>query len=410
MKGERNNSNYLDLRKLKTYVIDSENSKEKDDAISYERLKSNEYIWVHIANPTEYIKKDDEIDKIAYSRLSTLYLIEKTIYMLPISNLENLSGFASDRITKAISMRIELDKEGDIKSYYLTKSIIKPTYILNYEEVDELLELQPLEESDLIRINILTKLRRSKRIKNGAIFINQDQGKFINSKINPVISIQEKLSSNLLVEECMILMGNVLAKHCSEQGIPMIYRIQTASVIPRRDINISDNIYSSYLKRILKKAIYCTTSEKHFSLSIDSYIHCTSPIRRYVDFIVHRQVTSYLNGEECYSLDNMKEIVKVVNSRSFDNINTYRQEQKECTANWLKSKKSKIWKSYFIMWLRKSENIMIMKIPEIEIDIICCLRNAGNYKLGQQLLTQYYDFDSDKGNFIFDLFKLNKAD
>tara|TARA_Y100001968_G_C19397554_1_gene739194 strand:- start:393 stop:1625 length:1233 start_codon:yes stop_codon:yes gene_type:complete len=410
MKGEWNDYNYLDLRTLKTYVIDSEDTKEKDDAISYEKINGKEYIWVHIANPTEYIKKDDELDKIAYSRLSTLYLVEKTIYMLPILDLDYLSGFSIERTTKALSMRIELDETGEIKSYYLTKTIIKPTYILNYYEVEEVLDLQPLEESDLIRLNYLTKLRRNQRRNKGAILIHQIQGTFTKSNTNPELVIKEKLGSNLLVEECMILMGNVIALHSAQQRIPLIYRVQAAINIPNRNINIDENIYNSYLKRILKKASYSSLPEKHFSLSIDSYTHCTSPIRRYVDLIVHRQITSYLNGEECYSNDTMREITKNINNRYLDNIILYRDEQKECAANWFMNRKSEIWNTNFIMWLRKSDNIMVVKLNEIEIDIVCCVRKALNYKLGDHLLLKYYGYDSENRNLIFDLIKLNKID
>ena len=409
MKGEWNNSTYLDLCSLKTYVIDDKNTKEIDDAISYERNGNKEYIWVHITNPSEYIKRDDPIDKYAYSKISTLYLIDNISYMLPIVEKKHLAGFHTNEGTKALSIKIEINDDGEIKSYYLTKSIVKPNYKITYEEAEELLDFAPSEEYDIIRINELTKLIRNLRIKNGAVWIDQLQSKFISSIAQPEIYIPERLDSRLIIEEAMILMGTILGLHCYQEHIPTIYRIQSKVSIPTKLSYIDSDIFYSYLKRNLRKASYSCSPSEHFSLSSYRYLHCTSPLRRYVDLVVHRQITSRLDGVECYNENELFDIATRINKLSSINLSYYRNEQTECGKNWFNNNKSTIWKAYFIMWIKQSDHIMVLRIREIETDLTCCVDNAINYNLADQLDIQYSKYDDQRDCLVFNLIKFKES-
>ena len=147
-----------DLTSLKTYIIDSEDPHEVDDAISLEIKEGNiKNLWIHISNPCRLFLQDSDIDLNARRKNSSIYLTDQYIPMLPAEIL-NEANLAQNKISKTISAAIEFNNDGSINSYEIIEAIIKPKYQLTYEDVNEILELEPKEEIELVEIKNLLSL------------------------------------------------------------------------------------------------------------------------------------------------------------------------------------------------------------------------------------------------------------
>ena len=135
-----------DLTSLKTFIIDSKNPHEIDDAISMEFLEGKpKYLWVHISYPAKIIKHNSKIDIESRKKASSLYLIDNYIPMLP-ENIINIANLNTNKESETLSACIEFNKNGSIKSYKILETIIKPDYELTYEDTNEILDLEPKEE------------------------------------------------------------------------------------------------------------------------------------------------------------------------------------------------------------------------------------------------------------------------
>ena len=147
-----------DLTSLKTYIIDSDSPHEVDDAISLEINKNNKKkIWVHISNPCRLFTSDSTIDRDAKKKVCSLYLIDQYIPMLP-KDIINEANLAQNKVSKTISASIELDDNGSIINYEIVEAIVKPKYQLTYEDVNDIFEIEPKEEVDLLELrNLLMK-------------------------------------------------------------------------------------------------------------------------------------------------------------------------------------------------------------------------------------------------------------
>ena len=144
-----------DLTNLKTYIIDSDDPHEVDDAISLEIKEGNiKNLWIHISNPCKFFLHDSNIDLDARRRNSSLYLTDQYVPMFPKDILEK-ANLAQNKISETISAAIEFNDDGSINNYEIIEAIIKPKYQLTYEDANEILELEPKEETELIEIKNL---------------------------------------------------------------------------------------------------------------------------------------------------------------------------------------------------------------------------------------------------------------
>ena len=143
-----------DLSNLKTFIIDSKNPIEIDDAISLEIKDNVKNIWIHVSYPSKQFEYNSEIDIEAKNRSSSLYLVDKCISMLPESVIEK-SNLKKNKLSETLSACLELNDDGSIKKYKLIETLIKPNYEFTYEDTNDILELEPKEEYELILLNKL---------------------------------------------------------------------------------------------------------------------------------------------------------------------------------------------------------------------------------------------------------------
>ncbi len=382
---------FLDLRELKTYTIDDKNTVEIDDAISLEGEKT---IWIHISLPSYFIELKSEISINALSRACTLYNSEESVYMLPKDLITNNISLLKGRESLALSIKVSFRSNGEVDEFELYRTIIKPNYKLNYEEADEILDYQPKEEYELVRLKFLLKEHFESRIKKGAINIDEPIGYLIKEKNKILKQIRLQTESRKLVSEAMIIYNHLISKFCTTNNIIIPYRTQEK---PRFKYKIEKNlhihIYNYLLKNSLSKSNLELDSKPHYSLGLDSYTFATSPLRRYIDFLIHHQILLFLKGNKTLTKEAVAKIVNSYNNNFKRHLNISRSIKRGNYLKWFSNEIDNTYSVLFIRWLNKAERVLLLYFEDLYIDIVCTLRSPNNFLLGDQLLINILDVD-----------------
>ena len=346
----------LDLRNVKMVTIDGEDAKDLDDAVSIERLESGNFkLGVHIADVTHYVKERSVIDKEAFKRATSVYLIDRVIPMLP-KKLSN--GICSlnpkvDRLT--LSCIMEVNRQGKVVNHTIAQSVIKTNERMTYTDVTKILRDNDAElierykdlVDDFKAMDELCKILRKKRLDRGAIDFDFEECKIILDEKGKPIDIKpyERAIANRMIEEFMLLANETVAEHMEKLKVPFVYRIHEnpdAEKLEKfkdfiynlgyNDITWGEEVNPKALQRVLDKfkgeneetiistlllrsmmqARYSPECAGHFGLAADYYCHFTSPIRRYPDLQIHRIIKEYLNKE--LTENRSKKLVSIVDS------------------------------------------------------------------------------------------------
>nr|WP_075440092.1 ribonuclease catalytic domain-containing protein [Prochlorococcus marinus] len=364
-----------DLTNLKTYIIDSEDPHEIDDAISLELKGGNKKIfWIHISNPCKFFSHDSKIDLDARKRNSSLYLIDLYVPMLPKDILEK-ANLAQNKISETISAAIEFNADGSINNYEITEAIIKPKYQLTYEDANEILELEPKEETELIEIKNLLEKSILFRKKQGAINFESPNSKIKLEKNRIIIHKLEKTISQIIVAESMILMGYVTSLFIDKNNLAAVFRIQKLNCNPTEILDKYNDSDIKYiiLKQYMGRSYLTTKPGIHESLGLKMYVQCTSPLRRYLDLIIQRQVYNKINNNEILSKDSVSKIIDYSKNRQSENNNIFKNNKFKYLKLFFKNEKKPFYKIIFVKWINHKKNIALVYFPDYSLEILITL-------------------------------------
>lgn len=332
--------NRKDFRKVFTITIDPEDAKDFDDALSLKKLANGNWeVGIHIADVSYYVKPGSILDKEAYDRATSIYLVDRVIPMLPekLSNAVCSLREKEDKLCYAAVF--ELDENAKVVSEWFGRTVIHSDRRFNYEEVQQVIDGSKHEfQENILLLDKLAKKLRENRFKKGAIAFSSQEVKFkLDEDGKPIGAfIKEQSDSNRLIEDFMLLANRKVAekvgvKHGKQEPKTFVYRIhdqpnpeklQTFSefvrklgynlqIGSRKSISTSlnqlfteikgkgeENMIESIAVRTMAKAEYSISNIGHYGLAFNYYTHFTSPIRRYPDLVVHRLLDMYLNGSK----------------------------------------------------------------------------------------------------------------
>ena len=328
-----------DFRKVTTFTIDPKDAKDFDDALSIRKLKDGLWeVGVHIADVTHYVKEGSIIDKEAEKRATSVYLVDRTIPMLPERLCNFICSLRPDEEKLAFSVIFNMNEKGEVKDSRIVHTIIKSDRRFTYEEAQKVIETGEGDyKEEILELNKLAQILRKQRLAAGAIDFDRVEVKFEIDETGKPLSVyfKESKEANKLIEEFMLLANRTVA-----EKIGKVPKNKKAKVFPYRIHDLPDpdklenlnwfinrfgykirtsgskteisksinrllddiknkkeqNLVETVSLRAMQKARYSTHNIGHYGLAFDYYTHFTSPIRRFPDMMVHRLLTRYLAG------------------------------------------------------------------------------------------------------------------
>jgi len=327
-----------DFRDIVTFTIDPIDAKDFDDAISFKKLDNGHYeIGVHIADVSHYVTPNSSLDKEAYHRATSVYLVDRVIPMLPERLSNGVCSLRPNEDKLCFSAVFEMDDKANIHNQWFGRTVIHSNKRFTYEEAQEVIENKAGDYTEeILKLNELAYVLRDAKFKNGAISFESTEIKFKLDEFGKPIGVyvKERKDAHKLIEDFMLLANKKVAEFIAKKGkgkqkYTFVYRTHDspnlenlnnfASFASRFGYKINtksdkeiakslnflmedvegkkeQNILTSLAIRSMAKAIYTTKKTSHYGLAFDYYTHFTSPIRRYPDVMVHRLLAQYLDG------------------------------------------------------------------------------------------------------------------
>ena len=330
-----NDSNRIDLTALRTVTIDDADTQDRDDALSLEKLDAEKYrLGVHITDAGALIPQNSVLDEVANLRMASLYIPDRKIPMLPTTVSHDKGSLEAGKRRAALSLLADINPDGEILNYEVKPSIITSDAALSYDEANAAIALSrhsresgnPDDRSArtdhgamLSALHTLTEALKRKREAAGAVGIDRAELliKIVSSDDVEVKVVQRNSPAREMVAECMVLCNSLLASFCAERDIPASYRSQTAPDLtdlgadlpPGVDIGDDGPLRQHLMLRRFAPAQSGTSAAPHGGLGVPAYIQATSPLRRYPDMVMQRQITHYLStGEPLYGLEDITSV------------------------------------------------------------------------------------------------------
>ena len=362
-----------DLREWTIFTIDPHDARDYDDAVSLEPLPEGGFrLGVHIADVSHYVKPGTELDREAWQRGTSTYLVGEVIPMLPHRLSTDLCSLRESEDRNAMSCVIDYDERGRKRHYEIFPSVIRSCKRHTYQEVQSLLERLPRRrkqgfnpeqeysdpiERSLYYMNFLFRKLLKQRQKAGSLDFSSPEPRFeLDSGGMPVaVKAIHQLDSHRLIEEFMLAANRVVAEHLQKAGVPAVYRVHDAPIGEKlskftefmqhlgivldpgalqevttwqrvlQDFSGSDTglVLQQVVLRSMMKAGYTTENRGHFGLAFETYTHFTSPIRRYPDLLVHRILKKLAKGDTIPE----PELKKAARNSSMREINAMEAER-----------------------------------------------------------------------------------
>ncbi len=327
-----------DFREVLTFTIDPADAKDFDDAISFQELPNGNYeIGVHIADVSHFVQPDTLLDKEAFERATSVYLVDRVIPMLPERLSNDLCSLRPNEDRLCFSAVFEIDEAANIHNEWFGRTIIHSDRRFSYEEAQEIIENKNGEFSkEILKLNELAYILRERKFKNGAIAFESEEVKFTLDENGKPTGVYTKVrkDAHKLIEDFMLLANRKVAEFIGKKGkgknkLTFVYRFhdlpnpetlltfsqfasrfghklsirsdkETAkslnTLMTKIEGSKEQNLLTSLAVRSMAKAVYTTKNTSHYGLAFDYYTHFTSPIRRYPDVMVHRLLQFYLDG------------------------------------------------------------------------------------------------------------------
>lgn len=379
----------VDLTHLKAYTVDDASTQEIDDGLSLEPLPDGtQRLWVHIADPTRWLIPGDDLDLEARRRCTTVYLPTGMVPMFPLELATGAMSLIQGQTCCALSFGITLTEAGDIQDYQIHPTLIRPTYRLTYDDVDEMLELGITAEPELQGLAHWAKVRGQWRLTQGAISINMPESniKVSETEDDIVIEVLNDSMARQMVAEMMILAGEVAARYGQAHALAIPFRSQPQPELPSDEELIqlpTGWVRDSAIRRCMTRSEVGVTPSRHATLGLDSYSQVTSPIRRYLDLLVHFQLKAHLRGEPLpFSSTEVTELAIGASSAAYEATLVERQTKRYWALEYLRRHQDRPWDVMLLRWLREDEGLGLIMVEDLGLELAMRFNRA--VALGEQ--------------------------
>ncbi len=388
--------NRLDLTALKVYTIDDESTREIDDGLGLEFLDNGKQrIWIHIADPTRLISPGDKLDLEARRRTTTVYLPTGIVPMFPPELATGPMSLVQGQVCCALSFGVILDQEGAIEDYSIHASLIKPTYRLTYDDVDEMLHLGITAEQEIEALARFAKLRKQWRDAQGAISIYMPESSIKVEGDEIIIKVLDDSIARQTVAEMMILAGEVAARYGQAHNLALPYRSQPQPDLPPQEELIQlppGAVRSCAMRRHMPRSEVTLTPARHASLALDTYTQVTSPIRRYSDLLAHFQIKAHLRGEiPPFSNDQMQEMVMSLGPAVKEASKVERETNRYWSLEYLRRHDQQVWQAMLLRWLREDISLGLLLLEELGLELPMRLNRPA--QLGETFMVKVSHVD-----------------
>ena len=413
-----------DFRDVFTCTIDPKDAKDFDDALSIRQTDKGLWeVGVHIADVSHYVREGSTIDKEAYARATSIYLVDRTIPMLPERLCNFICSLRPDEEKLCYSVIFKMDDEANIKDWHLVHTVIKSNRRYAYEEVQQIIEEGKGENSELLlKLDALAKKLREARFKNGSVKFDREELHFDIDETGKPIRAYFKVSkdANKLIEEFMLLANKTVAESIGrvkkgvkaktlpyrihDQPDPQKlenlrefvakfgYKVKTAgtkgaitkslnALMSQAEGTREQNAIETVALRAMMKAKYSVHNIGHYGLAFDYYTHFTSPIRRYPDMMVHRLLTKYQDGARSANKEKYEEYCEHCSDMEQISMNAERDSIKYKMVEFMADK---IGNTYDAHISGITSYGIYAQIDETHCEGMIPIRDLGN---------DYYDFD-----------------
>ncbi|MCX6353025.1 MAG: ribonuclease R [Bacteroidetes bacterium] len=340
--------NRWDFRTVPTFTIDPADAKDFDDALSIRDLGNDQWeVGIHIADVSYYLKEESELDKEAFERATSVYLVDRVIPMLPEKLSNNLCSLRPDEDKLCFAVVVVLDENAMVQKEWYGRTVIRSQKRFSYEEAQVVLETKEGTFSkELLTLNKLAYKLRERKFAAGAISFETEEVKFKLDENGKPLEVVKKVrkDAHKLIEDFMLLANRKVAEYVFKKSknletLPFVYRVHDQpnevkleafaklaagfgyridtknektlafslnNLLKNIEGKPEQNMLQSVAIRTMAKAIYTTTKTSHYGLAFDYYTHFTSPIRRYPDVMVHRLLAHYLAGKKGVNQDKIE--------------------------------------------------------------------------------------------------------
>ncbi len=451
-----------DFRKTLTITIDPEDAKDFDDALSLQKLDNGNFeIGIHIADVSHYVKRNSDIDKEAFRRATSVYLVDRVIPMLPEKLSNMVCSLRPDEEKLCFSAVFEMDEKAKVVKEWFGKTIIKSNRRFNYEEVQEIIEKKDGEfVEEILILNDLAVKLRDDRFKKGSINFKSQEVKFKLDENGVPLSVylKEQKDSNKLIEDFMLLANRKVAEFIGkrkgkEKPKTFVYRVHDTPTPEKLStfiefvsklgykMNLQDDrslaksfnnlfrqiegkgeehMIEAIAIRTMAKAEYSTDNIGHYGLAFSYYTHFTSPIRRYPDLEVHRLLFDYLNGKPSANKVEEEDMCQHASEMERNAVEAERDSVKFKQAEYLLDKIGQEfeglisgvskWGIYVELLGNKCEGMI--RLRDLQDDFyyldednyqVIGQRHGNTYKLGDQVRIRVKRIDLSKKQMDFEL-------
>ncbi|MFI3303411.1 MAG: ribonuclease R [Rikenellaceae bacterium] len=421
-----------DFRDTVTFTVDPADAKDFDDALSVKKIEDGVWeIGVHIADVTHYVRPGSVIDTEAQERATSVYLVDRTIPMLPERLSNELCSLRPHEESLCFSAVFTINENLEILDEWFGRTVIYSDRRFTYAEAQEIIEGKEGDyQEEVLTLNRLAQGLRKARFKKGAIGFEREEMKFdLDEKGHPIgVYAKEAKESNKMIEEFMLLANRRVADYCayrrtalSKRPRTMVYRIHdkpdserldsfrqfilrfghyfkaTKGVAVAREMNklldtikgsTEENVVSMLAIRSMSKAVYSTDNIGHYGLAFPYYTHFTSPIRRYPDMMVHRLLAHYLEGGKSAKKEELEALAKHSSDREVVAANAERASIKYKAVEFMKDR----WGEEFDGHISgMKEWGLFVEIDDTHIEGMIPVRELGD---------DYFQFDEQNYEFV----------